>query len=162
MLDVTDAGVGVAVGEHHDPPDGLGPRAAVEQLERLEPAARQVGAAAAADRPDLCGGGLAVLVVTEGQHHLDPVVERDDCDAVIGTDPANHVRGGFAHGAQRLARHGAGTVEHEDEVDGCAVRCRGLGGLELEHHVHDLVDLDSDDVAVEADVGLHGNPPWGV
>ena len=85
---VGDADVGEAVGEQEDLPDAFG---ALELLESLEPAAREIGLAAGLDRPEPLGVMRRDRCERNDDAYLVVVV--DDREEIVGVQPAGQPLG---------------------------------------------------------------------
>jgi hypothetical protein len=157
LLGLDDADVGLAVGQEDDPVGALD-HALAHQAGALEPAAGEVGRAAGADPGDRLGGGRAAGG-SGAEDGPNRVVEGDHREPVGRGEEGGEPGGGILGGLERHARHGAGAVEHQGDVN----RGTADGGFAFQADQHaDLVGvLGGQEAGGQTDVGLHaGSGRW--
>ncbi len=152
-----DAFVGLAVGQQHHPVGALDQRP-LHMLHPLEPASREIGAAAGPELPNCQPSRLsrraAALARPEDGAHL--VVKCHHGQPVLGRKERGEATRGVLRGRDRDTIHGTGTVQHQSHVDGRAT-CGRVAG---DRHQHpDLVAvLGGGKAGGKSDLWLHGAP----
>ena len=90
----------------------------------------------------------AVYIASPTQLHAQQVIEA-----------ANEVGRRAAGGDELRSRHGAGTVEHQRQVEGLARAALRRLPLELQQRADDVAGLRDGKLVVEQDLRLHGDTP---
>ena len=150
---VLHADVGLPVGEEQDLARPVA-RGAPELLDPLQPAAREVGRAAGRDRGDDREQG--VVDRRERRDQVDVLVVGDERELVGRLEAADQERRGLLGDLELRPGHGPGAVDDEGQVQR---RPRGTFRSrrrdELEHGVHRVLGLDSEELMLQSNGCLH-------